>query len=144
MKPKKRTYCPASGRAKIFFETKEEADRFITYNSEDILSQCRKAPVRSYYCAMCCGYHVTSNPSLEEGEALDRLTSFPIEGPSFPLPEDVLEAASCYASLKGFSPDSPRQMSWALGWACYQACLREEGEDFCRLFISSWCRYYKR
>lgn len=77
-------------------------------------------------------------------EALDRLTSFPIEEPSFPLPEDVLEAASCYASLKGFSPDSPRQMSWALGWACYQACLREEGEDFCRLFISSWCRYYKR
>lgn len=71
MKPKKRTYCPASGRAKIFFETKEEADRFITYNSEEILSQCRKAPVRSYYCAMCCGYHVTSNPSLEEGEELD-------------------------------------------------------------------------
>lgn len=71
MKPKKRTYCPASGRAKILFETKEEADRFIVYNSQEILFQHRKAPVRSYFCAMCCGYHVTSNPSLEEGEELD-------------------------------------------------------------------------
>lgn len=75
-------------------------------------------------------------------EALEYLTASPVDEPSFPLPEDVLAAASRYAFEKRLSTGGPRQMSRALGWACYQACLRGLGEDFCRLFISSWCRYY--
>ena len=72
MKPtKNRIFCLASRRAKMLFATKEEADRFIAFNTEEILRESRKAPVRSYYCALCCGYHVTSNPSTEEGEHMD-------------------------------------------------------------------------
>ena len=36
MKPKKnRIYCPLANRAKMLFESKDEADRFIEFNSED-------------------------------------------------------------------------------------------------------------
>ena len=31
-----------------------------------------KAPVRSYYCELCGGYHVTSNPSTVVGERLNQ------------------------------------------------------------------------
>lgn len=58
-------------RPKILFDTKEKADAFIRYNSEEILASSGKAPVRSYYCSFCCGYHVTSNPSRVKGESLD-------------------------------------------------------------------------
>ena len=55
----------------MLFETKEKADAFIAYNALEILEETGKAPVRSYYCPLCCGYHVTSNPSLEKGERMD-------------------------------------------------------------------------
>lgn len=72
MKPgKNRIFCPACGRSKIVFSTKEEADRFISFNRVEILREHHKAPVRSYYCPMCCAFHVTSNPSLEAGEEMD-------------------------------------------------------------------------
>lgn len=54
----------------LFFE-QSEADNFIKYNHGGILEENGKAPVRSYYCELCCGYHVTSNPSKEEGEQMD-------------------------------------------------------------------------
>lgn len=72
MKPvKNRFFCPACGRSKMVFSTKEEADRFITFNRMEILREKRKAPVRSYYCHMCFAFHVTSNPSCEAGEEMD-------------------------------------------------------------------------
>ena len=52
----------------MLFGEKSEADNFIKYNHGGILEENGKAPVRSYYCELCCGYHVTSNPSKEEGE----------------------------------------------------------------------------
>jgi hypothetical protein len=55
----------------MLFETQEEADRFIAYNRGDILKGRRKAPVRSYYCEICGGWHVTSNPSKEDAKRLD-------------------------------------------------------------------------
>lgn len=74
MKPgKNRIFCPACRRQKMVFSTKEEADRFIVFNRKEILSENRKAPVRSYYCPMCCAYHVTSNPSLEAGSEMDEV-----------------------------------------------------------------------
>lgn len=42
------------------FQTKEEADRFIAYNAEEIKQKSGYAPVRSYYCKACCCYHLTS------------------------------------------------------------------------------------
>ena len=71
MKPKIRYFCVACQRPKMLFETLEEADRFIAYNRGDILRGRRKAPVRSYYCEICGGWHVTSNPSKEDAKRLD-------------------------------------------------------------------------
>lgn len=59
----------------MLFEEKSEADNFIKYNRCGILEEKGKAPVRSYYCELCCGYHVTSNPSTEEGEKMDNRNS---------------------------------------------------------------------
>lgn len=67
--------CYACKRRKMLFSEQSEADNFIKYNQGGILEENGKAPVRSYYCELCCGYHVTSNPSKEEGEKLDRQDS---------------------------------------------------------------------
>lgn len=72
MKPKKNhKFCVACGRPKMLFETEAEAQAFIRFNSGDILKVSRKAPVRSYYCQLCSGYHVTSNNSKSHAEWLD-------------------------------------------------------------------------
>lgn len=71
MKPKIRYFCVACQRPKMLFETQEEADRFIAYNKGDMLRGRRKAPVRSYYCEICSGWHVTSNPSKEDAKRWD-------------------------------------------------------------------------
>ena len=56
----------------MFFSTQEKADNFIKFNKEEILDEKGRAPVRSYYCRLCNGFHVTSNPSLTEGELKDK------------------------------------------------------------------------
>lgn len=72
MKPtKNRIFCYGCKKSKMLFPTKEKADNFIAYNKEEILNETGKAPVRSYFCELCAGYHVTSNPSAEEGERMD-------------------------------------------------------------------------
>ena len=55
----------------MLFETETEAQAFIRFNSGDILKLSRKAPVRSYYCQLCGGYHVTSNPSKDDAVHMD-------------------------------------------------------------------------
>ena len=63
MKPtKNRIYCPACGRPKMQFESRQKADKFIRFNSDEIKEEHGKAPVRSYYCTMCCAWHVMSKP----------------------------------------------------------------------------------
>ncbi len=76
IKPSKNlVYCYACKRRKMLFEEKSKADNFIKYNHGGILEENGKAPVRSYYCELCCGYHVTSNPSVMDGERQDRQDS---------------------------------------------------------------------
>lgn len=73
MKPtRNKIFCYGCKKHKMLFETQAKADNFIRYNSKDILEENGKAPVRSYYCEMCGGYHVTSNPSMEVGERLNQ------------------------------------------------------------------------
>jgi len=73
MRPtKNRIYCYAAKKAKMLFESESKADNFIKYNGDEILEETGKAPVRSYYCKICGGFHVTSNPSTDSGEFLDR------------------------------------------------------------------------
>ena len=72
MKPKKnQIFCVACGRPKMLFETKAKADNFIKFNSSEIMEESDKAPIRSYYCEICGGYHVTSNNSKTHAEWLD-------------------------------------------------------------------------
>ena len=72
MKPQKNIrFCYGCHRNKMFFETKSKADNFIKFNKDEILKEKGYAPVRSYYCEFCCGFHVTSNSSIEVGERLD-------------------------------------------------------------------------
>ena len=56
----------------MLFEEKKKADNFIRFNKDEIFEENGKAPVRSYYCAFCSWWHVTSNPSLEQGEEQDK------------------------------------------------------------------------
>lgn len=72
MKPKKnQIFCVACGRPKMLFETKAKANNFIKFNSSEIMEESGKAPIRSYYCEICGGYHVTSNNSKTHAEWLD-------------------------------------------------------------------------
>lgn len=72
-------FCLGCQKHKMLFESKAKADNFIRYNSEGILEENGKAPVRSYYCELCGGYHVTSNPSDEIGEMLNKRDHLRIE-----------------------------------------------------------------
>ncbi|MDO4510378.1 MAG: hypothetical protein Q4B68_00990 [Bacteroidales bacterium] len=73
MKPtKNKNYCMGCHRPKMLFETQKKADNFIRYNAEEIMEETGVAPVRSYYCVFCGGWHITSNPSLESAENLNR------------------------------------------------------------------------
>ena len=47
----------------MLFESQAKADNFILYNKEEIEEENGKAPVRSYYCRLCGGWHVTSSQS---------------------------------------------------------------------------------
>ncbi len=72
MKPtRNHKFCLACRKQKILFENKSKADNFLKFNAESIWEENKKAPVRSYYCIFCCGWHVTSNPSVVQGERLD-------------------------------------------------------------------------
>lgn len=55
----------------MLFETKAKADNFIKFNSSEMMEESGKAPIRSYYCEICGGYHVTSNNSKTHAEWLD-------------------------------------------------------------------------
>lgn len=46
----------------MLFTSKQHADNYIRFNSEAILSETGKAPIRSYYCSICGGWHLTSMP----------------------------------------------------------------------------------
>lgn len=73
MKPKNNiVFCYGSRRKKMLFESQSKADNFIKFNKDNILESNGYAPIRSYYCEFCCGFHVTSSSSLKYGEILDK------------------------------------------------------------------------
>lgn len=55
-----RVYCPCCYGSKVLFESEKKANDFIRYNKDLIAEQNGYAPVRSYYCEVCGGWHVTS------------------------------------------------------------------------------------
>lgn len=64
-KPKHTVFCYECGHSKMLFKTEEKANRFIEYNAETIGRENKKGkkPIRSYYCSVCGGWHVTSAKS---------------------------------------------------------------------------------
>jgi hypothetical protein len=73
MKPtRNKVYCYGCHRSKMLFESEAKANNFIKFNSDEIKDETGVAPVRSYYCAYCGGYHVTSCKSAEIGKRFDR------------------------------------------------------------------------
>jgi len=45
----------------MLFETEIKAQAFMRFNNEEIESVNGYAPIRSYFCLVCCGWHLTSN-----------------------------------------------------------------------------------
>ena len=65
MKPtKNRIHCLACGRAKMLFETQKKADTCIRFNAQEIMERNGYAPIRSYYCSACMGWHITHKQLL--------------------------------------------------------------------------------
>lgn len=80
MKQNKNTiFCYGCHKHKMLFESQAKAENFIKYNSDGILEENGKAPVRSYYCKICGGWHVTSIPYSSVGKSLDRRDTDRIE-----------------------------------------------------------------
>lgn len=73
MKPKSRVFCRDCRREKILFETQEKAENFIKFNSGDIEECGGYAPVRSYYCIPCCGWHVTHLQDYNDDRSLTNI-----------------------------------------------------------------------
>ena len=61
MKPiKNKIFCKNCNRSKMLFNTEKEANRFIKFNYDEIISESGYAPQRSYFCVFCGGWHITS------------------------------------------------------------------------------------
>lgn len=62
MKPtKNHIFCPDCNRAKMSFPSKEKALAFIRYNGQDVVKSGGKKQTRTYYCAACAAWHLTSS-----------------------------------------------------------------------------------
>ena len=57
---KNRIYCHNSGKSKMLFEDEKKANLFIKFNAEEIKEKSGYAPVISYFCIACNGWHITS------------------------------------------------------------------------------------
>lgn len=65
-----RAYCIGCKKPKTLFATKAEADNYIKYNRDRILKEKGYAPIRSYFCWSCHGWHVTSREPICREEIL--------------------------------------------------------------------------
>jgi len=61
MRPNRnKPYCKDCGQHKILFETEQQANNFIKFNSDEIKAESGVKPIRSYFCIACAGWHITS------------------------------------------------------------------------------------
>ena len=67
-----KVYCASSRKTKVLYETEQQANNFIIYNCESIENQSGYAPIRSYYCELCGGWHVTSQAESEGYHGMSR------------------------------------------------------------------------
>lgn len=66
MKPiRNRVFCLDCKGTKMLFATEAKANNFIRFNTDEIMEETGKAPIRAYYCESCGGWHTTSNSKKE-------------------------------------------------------------------------------
>lgn len=74
MKPTRSlVYCHETRRQKILFESESKADNFIKFNADEIRESSGYAPVRSYYCISCGGWHVTHLPEFRHEKTISEI-----------------------------------------------------------------------
>lgn len=74
MKPTRSlVYCYETRRQKILFKSESKADNFIRYNADEIRESSGYAPVRSYYCISCGGWHVTHSPEFRREKTISEI-----------------------------------------------------------------------
>lgn len=74
MKPTKSlVYCLETRRQKILFKSESKADNFIRFNADEIRENSGYAPVRSYYCISCGGWHVTHLPEFRREKTISEI-----------------------------------------------------------------------
>ena len=112
MKPtKNQIFCVACGRPKMLFETKAKADNFIKFNSSEIMEESGKAPIRSYYCEICGGYHVTSNNSKTHAEWLDNRDKVLAEEVDRRVKANLKKSPIKNKLIRSLSPKGQRKIS---------------------------------
>ena len=62
---KNKIYCFAAKKYKSVFDSEKAANNYIKFNAKDISSTKGYAPIRSYFCSLCGGWHVTSQQPKE-------------------------------------------------------------------------------
>lgn len=74
MKPSRSlVYCREARRQKTLFESESKANNFIKFNADEIRESSGFAPVRSYYCISCGGWHVTHLPEFRQGKTVSEI-----------------------------------------------------------------------
>lgn len=74
MKPTRSlVYCLETRRQKILFKSESKADSFIRFNADEIRESSGYAPVRSYYCISCGGWHVTHLPEFRREKTISEI-----------------------------------------------------------------------
>lgn len=67
MKPtRNRIFCHECQKHKMLFQSQKSADNFILFNHDGIYESTGFAPIRSYFCPACNGWHVTHIHQYEE------------------------------------------------------------------------------
>ena len=105
IKPKDRIWCPVIRRSKLLFDSEKKAQNFIKFNAEDIKNSGGVAPVRSYFCEVCGGWHVThrwrNTGKVDRNikKFIDNHSEKAHHNPSRPVkekPEEIRETAKKY------------------------------------------------
>lgn len=134
MKPtKNRYFCTVCKKTKMLFATKKKAYNFLKYNKKEILQEHGYAPVRSYRCDSCDGWHVTSRPYPKRQQPKVKVV--------VPLQVIKIEKVEVKHSLKDF-----REIMGVLASTIsqLQRCRRQKEYERCSRLLDKGFRLLKR
>lgn len=94
MKPKNRYFCMGCQRPKMLFETKSKADNFLKFNEKDFDKSAKGAPVRSYFCSFCGGWHISSISNIASIMSAKERADLVLQNLTHSLPEGIQDENS--------------------------------------------------